>query len=881
MAIDINIPSQVAQTITNGVTGTAPSQDAVYDALQLKENTANKGVANGYAPLNASTKIDSTYLPSYVDDVIEVANYAALPVTGETGKIYITIDTGYIYRWSGSIYVQIANSGGVWGGITGTLSSQTDLQSALDGKYDDPTGTTAQYIRGDGSLATFPTLTGYVPYTGATTDLDLGTYNLTADHIALNTSPSGAGFVVGSTQWNNDLGSSETLLKGGNVTLKNGVDLVARVVNNTGIQLTKSAYQVVKVSGAQGQRLAVGLARANTDLNSADTLGIVTETIANNQEGFIITVGQIEEINTTGSLQGETWADGDVLYLSPSTAGKITNIKPSGLTGHIVVLGYVEYSHSVHGKIYVKIMNGWELDELHNVYIDNGSLANNDILTYNSADSLWKNKTIPTVLGYTPVNPTRTISTTTPLSGGGDLSANRTLSIADAVADGTTKGAATFTASDFNSASGVISIDYTNGQSADGSNKGFLTSANWTTFNSKQDPITLTTTGTSGASTLVGSTLNIPQYTLANFSSAQNTASPNGTIYANSLSATSAVTNTDFAIIPKGTGALLAAVPDGTATGGNKRGNNAIDLQMVRSAANRVASGNNSVVIGGLDSGASGQYSIAGGNNSQATAASSIAIGNNALSSATGAVALGQSSTASGSYSVSIGQSNTASAANSVAIGYSNTSQTGQNVAIGYGNTASGSLPCVAMGYSATASGSSAISLGRSTIASGTYSVATGYGSNAYSIIGRKVHSPNLITTSGESQKSTFVLLSRTTGNTLTALSSDNGAASATNQLNLQNNNSIRFKGTIIGRQSGSTNTSAWDIDGIIQRGTTAASTTLLINNVTVVQNTPAWGTPTLVANTTLGGLTVNVTGVATTNIMWVATIETTEVIYA
>jgi len=490
MAIDINIPSQVAQTITNGVTGTAPSQDAVFDALALKENAANKGIANGYAPLNASTKIDSTYLPSYVDDVIEVANYAALPVTGETGKIYITIDTNFIYRWSGSIYIQVGGGGvggATWGTITGTLINQTDLQNALDAKYDDPTGTTAEYIRGDGTLATFPTLTGYVPYTGATADLDLGTYNLTADHINLNVSPSGAGFVVGSTQWNNTLGSSETLLKGGSVSLKNGVDLVARVVNNTGIQLTKAAYQVVKVSGAQGQRLAVGLAQGNIDLNSADTIGIVIETIANNDEGFILTVGQIEEINTTGSLQGETWADGDVLYLSPSTAGKITNIKPTGLTGHIVVLGYVEYAHANHGKIYVKIMNGWELDELHNVYIDNTTLANNNILTYNSADSLWKNKTVATALGYTPANQTITISTSSPLSGGGDLSANRTLSINDAAADGTTKGAATFSANDFDSNSGLISIDYTNGQAASTTNKGFLTATDWNTFNGKAE----------------------------------------------------------------------------------------------------------------------------------------------------------------------------------------------------------------------------------------------------------------------------------------------------------------------------------------------------------------------------------------------------------
>jgi hypothetical protein len=251
---------------------------------------------------------------------------------------------------------------------------------------------------------TIPDVSGFVPYTGATTDVDLGTHNLTADHIALNVSPSGAGYVVGATRWNNTIGSSETLLKGGSVSLKNGVDLVARVVNKVtpNTTLTKAAYQAVRVSGAQGQRLAVELAQANNDNNSADTIGIVCETIATNQEGFIQTVGQLEDINTTGSLQGETWADGDVLYLSPTTAGALTNIKPTGATGHIVVIGYVEYAHANNGKIYVKIMNGWELDELHNVYIT--SPANNNVLTYESSTSLWKNKTVATALGYTPEN---------------------------------------------------------------------------------------------------------------------------------------------------------------------------------------------------------------------------------------------------------------------------------------------------------------------------------------------------------------------------------------------------------------------------------------------------------------------------------------------
>jgi len=324
-------------------------------------------------------------------------------------------------------------------------------------------GNTGKYLTTDGVVASWGTvnLIGYVPYTGATGDVNLGEYGLTAGQITLDLSPTGTA-AVGTTRWNDSLGSSETTLKGGTVVLKNGVDLVARVVNKVtpNTTLTKSNYQAVRVSGAQGQRLAVAFAQANSDLNSADTIGLITETIPTNQEGFIITMGQIEEINTTGSLQGETWVDGDVLYLSPFTPGAITKVKPTG-NGHIVVIGYVEYAHAVHGKIYVKIMNGWELDELHDVDIVNP--ANNEALIYESSTSLWKNKTIAAALGYTPVPTTRTIGTTSPLVGGGDLSADRTLSIPAA----------------------TTSVN------------GYLTSTDWTTFNNKVPSTrTLTINGT-------------------------------------------------------------------------------------------------------------------------------------------------------------------------------------------------------------------------------------------------------------------------------------------------------------------------------------------------------------------------------------------------
>ncbi len=238
--------------------------------------------------------------------------------------------------------------------------------------------------------------TNLVPYTGATQNVNLGEFEIKAGQVTLDITPTGTA-AVSTTRWNDTIGISETTLKGGNVILKNGIDLVARIVNKVtpNTTLTKAAYQAVRISGAQGQRLAVNLAQANNDNNSADTIGLVAETIATNQEGFIITVGQLENINTTGSLQSETWADGDVIYLSPTTAGKLTNIKPSA-PQHIVIIGYVEYAHANNGKLYVKVMNGWELEELHNVSSTNYTtpIDTDSVLTYDVTNDIWKRLTL-------------------------------------------------------------------------------------------------------------------------------------------------------------------------------------------------------------------------------------------------------------------------------------------------------------------------------------------------------------------------------------------------------------------------------------------------------------------------------------------------------
>ena len=175
--------------------------------------------------------------------------------------------------------------------------------------------------------------------------------------------------------------------------------LYLTVVNKTGDNLLASGYKVMKVIDAQGQRLAVDYALADSDSNSADTIGIVFENINDNQEGKLVVVGDLTGLNTTGSLQGETWQDGDLLYLSPTVNGGITKVKPTA-PNHGVRLGYVVYAHANQGKIYVKIDNGYEIGELHDCYLP--TPTNNDGIFWSSGTTRYENKSITQALGYTP-----------------------------------------------------------------------------------------------------------------------------------------------------------------------------------------------------------------------------------------------------------------------------------------------------------------------------------------------------------------------------------------------------------------------------------------------------------------------------------------------
>jgi len=369
-------------------------------------------------------------------------------------------------------------------------------------------GTTSQYVRGDGSLATFPSV------------------------------------------------ASEAQR------------LITEVYNESGATLTKGT--IVYINGGHGNLPTITKALATSDATSAQTYGVVQTDITNNNNGFVVVIGSLIDLNTNA------YANGTILYLSSTIAGEWTSVKQYA-PAHLVYVGIVTRSHPTQGIVEVRIQNGYEMDELHNVAAQ--SPSNGDILQYVTSTSLWT-KTAGTtsaisegsnlyytdarsrsafsesVIGLDYNSTTGVLSTTTGY--GIPTTAKQTTwdtayndSIVSAAVTGTTtktltlnqQDGGTITASwnDYDTApvtsvfgrTGVVvaaSGDYTTTQVTEGTNLYYTDARFNTSFAAKsttfltegtnlyytdaraRGAISLTTSGTSGVATYTSGVLNIPNY---------------------------------------------------------------------------------------------------------------------------------------------------------------------------------------------------------------------------------------------------------------------------------------------------------------------------------------------------------------------------------
>ena len=321
------------------------------------------------------------------------------------------------------------------------------------------------------------------------------------------------------------------------------------VKNQTGSTITKNS--IVYANGTVGAsgRITVSKFIANGSIESKYVLGITAHDLTDGEDGYVISYGKIRQVTT------DTFAAGSILYPSPTTAGVWTDVEPVAPNIDMPI-GFCINSSVNNGTIAIKVESGFQLHELHDVSISSPvdkaslyytgglwrdttpALLAGDLKTVNSNSLVGSGNisvgTVTSVGGTGTVNGitlTGTVTSSGNLTLGGTLygvsllsQVSGTLPIANGGTNAATISQARTNLQVPNIATTITpQAPLTGGGSLAGDRtisipvatsvaNGYLSSTDWSTFNGKQNAITLTTTGTSGAATLTGATLNIPQY---------------------------------------------------------------------------------------------------------------------------------------------------------------------------------------------------------------------------------------------------------------------------------------------------------------------------------------------------------------------------------
>jgi len=217
---------------------------------------------------------------------------------------------------------------------------------------------------------------GFVPYVGATGNVDLGANGLITDFVSFDLTPVAAPG-AGQIAYQGNTGALSYLLNNSNVMCSIGQTMHAYVHNGEAVTITKG--QAVFLFSASGNKASVKLANNTSDATSAKTFGLAAEDIGAGQNGMVICQGVIDGLNTS------MYTAGDTLYLG-NTAGSYTNVKPYA-PNHFVYIGIVERANAGNGQIYVRVQNGYEMDEIHDVDLITTPPVANNVLTYNG--TLW------------------------------------------------------------------------------------------------------------------------------------------------------------------------------------------------------------------------------------------------------------------------------------------------------------------------------------------------------------------------------------------------------------------------------------------------------------------------------------------------------------
>lgn len=219
-----------------------------------------------------------------------------------------------------------------------------------------------------------------------------GSINFYGNTFRLNTSPSAVPGQTGEFSWNADEETYNFVLDG--AVLQGGQELHWHVRNQSGADINDGdPIMAVGTLGSSG-RILVDL-MDGTDVNNAKYfLGLATEDIPNNTNGKIAHFGKTRGLDTTGTPYGEVWNEGEVIWVSPTTIGGLTNIQPT--SGTRLPIAFVVTKHANQGNLAVRVTDGTYMSEAHD--LDLTDRVNKGTIYYDSASGVYKFKLVSEII---------------------------------------------------------------------------------------------------------------------------------------------------------------------------------------------------------------------------------------------------------------------------------------------------------------------------------------------------------------------------------------------------------------------------------------------------------------------------------------------------
>jgi hypothetical protein len=186
--------------------------------------------------------------------------------------------------------------------------------------------------------------------------------------------------------WDEDNGSLTLGMHGSQVSQQIGLEQYYYIKNQSGVTIENG--KVVRAAGTLGNsgRILGEYMIADGTIPYYFTLGIATEDILNGEDGYVTEFGLVRGINTTGSLYGETWVDGTILYVSPTISGGLTSVEPIEPNFKIQIAIVIKADNN--GSLFVRPSLGYNLGDLHN--LQNSGQTNGDLISYNSSQGYWE-----------------------------------------------------------------------------------------------------------------------------------------------------------------------------------------------------------------------------------------------------------------------------------------------------------------------------------------------------------------------------------------------------------------------------------------------------------------------------------------------------------